>query len=221
MIKIKDLSFRYNKHFSLSIDELIIKAGEIFTIIGPNGAGKTTLLNIIAMFERPEAGSIEIFGQDILNGADRLSLRRKMSFVFSQPYLLNDTVYNNIYLPLKLRGIRDNPRVEQVLSLFNIGCLRNRNSLVLSEGQKHRVALARAFLAKPKLILLDEPFLSLDLSYKESLINELRKIIKRDKITAIFVTQDRNEVMSFSDAMAVMDEGRILQQGSPRDIFTS
>lgn len=220
MINIKNLSFSYNKHFNLSIDELVVKEGEIFTLIGPNGAGKTTLLNIIAMFEQPETGSIEIFGHDILDSVDRLSLRRKMSFIFSQPYLLNNTVYKNIYLPFKLRGIKDNQRVEQILSLFKIDCLRNVDTAALSHGQRHRVALARAFVTKPKLILLDEPFLSLDLSYKESLINELRNIIKKNKVTAIFVTQDQNEALSFSDTIAVMKDGRILQQGSPQDIFT-
>lgn len=220
MIKIENLRLEYNKRFNLFVDDLIIQKGEILTIIGPNGAGKTTLLNILAMFEKPESGSIEVFGNNILNGIDKLALRRQMSFVFSQAYLVNSSVSDNISLPLKLRGIHNAHNVKEMFEVFEIGHLRDSNASTLSQGEKHRVALARAFVTNPKLILLDEPFLSLDRRYKESLIETLRKIIKTRAITAIFVTQDQTEALSLADNMAVMKDGRILQLGKPDEIFT-
>lgn len=220
MIKIKNLRLEYSERFSLCIDGLTIEKGEIFTIIGPNGAGKTTLLNIIAMFEKPKCGDIEVFGNNILNGIDKLAVRRQMSFVFSQTYLTNSSVYDNISLPLKLRGDKSAGRVEEMLEVFKINHIKNSNATVLSQGEKHRVALARAFVTSPKLVLLDEPFLSLDRRYKESLIETLHKIIKARSITAIFVTQDQTEALSLSDTMVVMKDGRVLQLGRPNEIFT-
>lgn len=219
MISIKNLSLEYDKGFKLFIENLIVREGEILAIIGPNGAGKTTLLNIIAMFDNPNKGSVEVFGQNILNGIDRLVLRRKMSFVFSQPYLLNETVYDNIALPLKLRRKCVNERVEEMLGFFKITHLRKHNAFTLSQGQRHRVALARAFVMEPKLILLDEPFLSLDKNFKESIIYDLRKVIKHNKITTVFVTQDQTEALNIADTIVVMKDGRILQQDTPENIF--
>jgi len=220
MVKISNLNLEYSKRFSLSVDNLVIEEGKIFTIIGPNGAGKTTLLNVIAMFDRPQGGRVEVFGRDVSDGKNSLSFRRQMSFVFSQPYLLNKTVYENVLLPLRLRGFADGKRAEEMLDLFKITHLRNDNAALLSQGERHRVTLARAFVSNPKLLLLDEPFSSLDRRYKESLIGDLRGIIRSNRITAIFVTQDHAEALSLADSMAVMKDGKILQQGRPQDIFT-
>ncbi len=220
MVKISNLNLEYSKRFSLSVDNLVIEEGKVFTIIGPNGAGKTTLLSVIAMFDRPRSGRVEVFGQDVLNGKSSLSLRRQISFVFSQPYLLNKTVYENVFLPLRLRGFTDGKRAEEMLELFKIAHLRNDNAALLSQGERHRVTLARAFVSNPKLLLLDEPFLSLDPRYKESLIGDLRRMIKSNRITTIFVTQDQTEALGLADNMAVMKDGKVLQQGKPQDIFT-
>ncbi len=219
IIHIKNLSLKYQSYFSLNIDKLSVEKGEILSIIGPNGAGKTTLLNIIAMFDKPNTGSVEVFGADIAVVKDKTALRRKMSFVFSQPYLLNETVFNNIFLPLKFRCSFDKARVEKMLELFKIAHLRNSFANNLSQGEKHRVCLARTFITEPKLILLDESFSSLDKRYKESLIHELRGIIKSNNTTAIFVTQDQSESLSMADTMAVMKDGKILQKDSPQNIF--
>jgi tungstate transport system ATP-binding protein len=219
MIKIKNLKLRYSDRFNLCIEDLAVNEGNIFTVIGPNGAGKTTLLNIIAMFDKVDIGSVEVFGKDTAKIRNKLPLRREMSFVFSQPYLLKQTVFNNISLPLKLRGIFDKARVEKMLELFKIGHLRDSLANNLSQGEKHRVCLARAFITEPKLVLLDESFSSLDKRYKESLIHELRGIIKSNTTTALFVTQDHSEALSMADTMAVMKDGRILQQDRPQNIF--
>lgn len=220
MIRIKNLKLDFPGRLNLFIDKLAIEKGKVFTIIGPNGAGKSTLLNIIALFQEPDKGVIEISGKNILNLKNKLAFRRKISFVFSRPYLFDQTVHNNIALPLRLRGIRDFKAVDEMLDLFKISHLKANKALTLSQGEMHRAALARAFVTKPELILLDEPFLSLDPVYKESLINDLRGIIKSNEITVVFVTQDQTEALTLADTIAVMKGGRILQQGSPQNVFT-
>lgn len=218
MIKIKELNLAYNSRFRLYVDSLEIRDG-IFTIIGPNGAGKTTLLNIIGLFEKAQAAQLEVLGWDILKRKDTLSLRRMMSVVFSQPYLLNGTVYNNIALPLGLRARRDFRKVDKMCEFFKIAHLKSHNATKLSQGEMHRVALARAFVTEPRLVLMDEPFSSLDPPYKEALIDDLHKIIKLNKISAVFITQDQFEALSLADEIAVMKDGRILQYGSPVEVF--
>lgn len=219
MIEIDNLKLQYSPFFTLAVRRLVIVKGEILCIIGPNGAGKTSLLNSIALFEDSYSGDIKIGGKDARLYKSRLDLRRRMSFVFAQPYLLNETVYSNICLPLKLRGRRDSAKAAEMLEFFKIGHLKDKNARVLSQGEKHRVSLARAFVSQPQLLLLDEAFLSLDERFKESLIRDLRKIIEREKITVIFATQDQREALSMADTIVVMKNGRILQQGKPQDIF--
>lgn len=220
MIRIENLKLVFPGRLNLSIDKLSVEESTILTIIGPNGSGKTTLLNIIALFQKPDSGAMEIFGENILNLRNRLAYRRKISFIFSQPYLFNETVYDNVALPLRLRGAHDLRVVDEMLDLFKIAHLKMNLATTLSQGEKHRVSLARALACRPQLLLFDEPFSSLDPRFKESLINDLRRIIKRNRITTIFVTQDHFEALALCDTMAVMVNGRILQQGRPQDIFT-
>ncbi len=220
MIKLKDFNFTFSSGFNLAVENLEIPEGGVFTIIGPNGAGKTSLLNVFALFQRINRGSLEIFGKGAYNPGNMFALRRAMSFVFSEPFLLNDTVFNNVALPLKFRGRMDGARVNEMLEFFRIINLQGRKANSLSQGEKHRVSLARAFVTQPRLVLLDEPFLSLDPKIKESLIADLRAMIKLNKITAVLVTQDQFEALSLADTMAVMMNGRILQQARPEDIFS-
>lgn len=219
MIKIRDLRLAFPGRLDLSIEKLSIEKGKIFTIIGPNGAGKSTLLNILALFQKSDQGTIEVSGRDIFHLKDTLSYRRSISFVFSRPYLFSDTVSRNIALPLNWRGINDPGAIGEMLDLFEIGSLKEANAVTLSQGQMHRVALARAFVTRPQLVLLDEPFLSLDPRYKETLVGQLRRIIHREGTTAIFVTQDHVEALSLADDLAVMKDGALLQQGKPQDLF--
>jgi len=220
MIKLSGLRLAFDSGFSLDVDSLKIRAGEVFAIIGPNGAGKTTLLNSMAMLNRPAAGTLEIMGKDALASANKLPLRRAMSAVFSQPYLLNDTVFNNVALPLRLRGLRDSAAVNAALELFRIAHLKDRNGRTLSQGESHRAALARAFVTKPKLLLLDEPFAALDERVKESITRDLRRVIKTSGAAAVLVTQDQAGALTLADTLAVLVNGRILQQGEPQEIFS-
>lgn len=220
MIKIEDLKLVFPGRLDLSIGNLSIEEGKIFTVIGPNGAGKSTLLNILALFQKPDQGSIEVFGCDIFHLKDALSYRRSISFIFSRPYLFCDTVYHNIALPLQWRGINDAKAVSAMLDLFEIGPLKDANAGTLSQGQMHRVALARALVTRPKLLLLDEPFLSLDPRYKETLVGSLRRIIHSEGTTVIFVTQDHVEALRLADDLTIMKDGALLQRGKPQDLFT-
>lgn len=220
MIKIKNLKLSFSGRMNLAIDNLFIEEGKIFSVIGPNGAGKTTLLNIISLFQKPDSGSIKIWDKNILDTKDAVAFRRKVSFIFSQPYLFSGTVYDNIALPLRLRGINDVKSIDQMLGLFKIGHLKSNVAKTLSQGEKYRLSLARAFVSRPEIVLLDEPFLSLDIPFKESIMHDLRKIIKSSKITAMLVTQDQKEALAFADTLAVMINGRILQQSIPLDVFS-
>ncbi len=219
MVKLKDLDFTAPHGFRLVIDNFNVAEGEVVAVIGPNGAGKTTLLNILALLQDADAGTLELLGDDAGHPARRLALRRAMSFVFSQPCLLNDTVHNNVRLPLKLRGERDDGRVDKALAQFRVAGLKDRNARALSQGERHRVSLARAFVTKPRLVLLDEPFSSLDARVKESVIQDLRGILKDSKTAAVLVTQDQSEALALAGSIAVIKDGRILQRAAPLEIF--
>jgi tungstate transport system ATP-binding protein len=220
MIKLTDLRLSFDTGFKLAVDSLNIREGEVFAIIGPNGAGKTTLLNAMALLREPSSGSLEIMGRDALAPANKMFLRRAMSVVFSQPYLTNDTVYNNVALPLKLRGRKDHAVVEEMLELFRISRLKGRNAKTLSQGESHRAALARAFVIRPKLVLLDEPFISLDARVRDSITRDLRAVVKASNAAVALVTQDQTGALTLCDTLAVIVNGKILQQGAPQDVFS-
>jgi len=220
MIKLRNLDLRLPSGFALAIDSLDIKEGEVFAIIGPNGAGKTTLLNVLALLRETNPGALEIGGANALAAANRTGLRRSMSYLFSRPYLVNDTVYNNVLLPLKFRGERDAGRVAEMLEIFRITHLRDRGTGQLSQGERHRVSLARAFVTRPKLVLLDEPFSSLDARVKETIISDLGRITRAAKTTVVLVTQDQEEALALADTLAVIKDGCLLQRGEPQELFS-
>jgi tungstate transport system ATP-binding protein len=220
MIRARGLTLKVNPEFTLSVDSLDVAAGEVFAVIGPNGAGKTTLLNTLALLREAGSGSLELLGRNALLPENKLFLRRSMSVVFSQPYLINNSVYENVALPLKLRGLKDGAAVEKALELFKITHLKDRSARTLSQGESHRAALARAFVTSPKLVLLDEPFGSLDARVKETIARDLRRALKAAYPAAVLlVTQDQGEALTLCDKLAVMAGGRIAQQGAPQDLF--
>ncbi|HBA60871.1 MAG TPA: hypothetical protein DCZ92_08635 [Elusimicrobia bacterium] len=220
MITLSGLVIELSTGFSLRVDGLRVKKGETFALIGPNGAGKTTLLNALALLQEIKAGELKIGGKDALRKAHRLELRRSMSYLFSRPYLAGGSVYENIVLPLKFRGVKDSGQAAEMLELFKIAHLRDRDSRQLSQGERHRVSLARAFVTRPKLVLLDEPFSSLDARAKESIIADLSKITKARRTTLVLVTQDQEEALALADTLAVLKGGRLLQSATPQEIFS-
>jgi ABC-type Fe3+/spermidine/putrescine transport system ATPase subunit len=205
---------------------LEVRRGEVFTLLGPSGCGKTTTLRLVAGLERPDGGEITLRGRVVASVPRRVYLppnRRNLGMVF-QSYAIwpHMTVFDNIAYPLKLRGtkraaIRD--KVEHVLGLVGLEGLEARAATLLSGGQMQRLALCRALVYEPDLLLLDEPFSNLDAKLREQMRVELKLLQRRLGITVLFVTHDQIEALSLSDRIAVMQRGRVEQVGPPRSLY--
>ncbi|WP_119387972.1 ABC transporter ATP-binding protein [Taklimakanibacter lacteus] len=200
--------------------DVTIRENEFFTLLGPSGCGKTTLLRLIAGFDFPTEGEIRLYGEDI---APLPPFKRPVNTVF-QNYALfpHMTVAQNIGFGLEMLG-KPRPeiaqRVTEMLKLVRMEELRNRRTSQISGGQQQRVALARALAPRPKVLLLDEPLSALDFKLRKDMQIELKRLQHETGITFIFVTHDQEEALTMSDRIAVMSKGRILQIGSPRDIY--
>ncbi|MBC7263923.1 MAG: ABC transporter ATP-binding protein [Chloroflexi bacterium] len=223
-LEVRNLIHEYDGKRVLSISRLEIYPGEIFAVIGPNGAGKSTLLRILNLLEKPSCGEIVVGGVLVGPSTNTLLLRRKMVMVFQEPLLFNSTVFENIAYGLRVRKYSRaeiERRVNQFLAKFDIHHLSGHHALRLSGGEAQRVSLARALVFEPEVLLLDEPFASLDTPTKEALSEDLERVIREMKLTTVYVTHDRTEALTFADRMAVMDKGEILQIGTPEEIFNS
>ncbi|MDR1929156.1 MAG: ABC transporter ATP-binding protein [Treponema sp.] len=201
---------------------LSIKKGEFFSLLGPSGCGKTTLLRILAGFESPDTGSVSFDGSDILSLAPN---QRQANTVF-QNYALfpHLTVYENVAFSLRLkkksRG-ETASRVKDYLKLVQLEAHAGKKPNQLSGGQKQRVAIARALINEPRVLLLDEPLSALDAKLRQHMLIELDQIHDKIGITFIYVTHDQQEALSVSDHIAVMDQGDVLQVGTPHEIYES
>ncbi|MDX1434548.1 MAG: ABC transporter ATP-binding protein, partial [Gammaproteobacteria bacterium] len=199
---------------------LSIHESEFFTLVGPSGCGKTTLLRLIAGFEQPSTGDVLLYGKSL---ARLPPYRRPVNTVF-QSYALfpHLTVDRNVAFGLQMQGIdpRDiGQRVEEALALVKLEGYGSRRPQQLSGGQQQRVALARALANRPKVLLLDEPLSALDFKLRKGMQLELKRLQLETGITFIFVTHDQEEALTMSDRIAVMNEGRILQVGSPTEVY--
>jgi putative spermidine/putrescine transport system ATP-binding protein len=199
---------------------LEIAQGEFFAMLGPSGSGKTTCLRLIAGFEQPTAGHIEIFGETA-EGVP--PYRRNVNTVF-QDYALfpHMTILDNVAYGLMVRGVDRTSRhgkAEAALKLVALGGYGARRPGQLSGGQRQRVALARALVNEPKVLLLDEPLGALDLKLREQMQVELKSLQRQLGITFVFVTHDQGEALSMADRVAVFNEGKIVQVGTPEDIY--
>ena len=200
--------------------DLEIAAGEFFSMLGPSGSGKTTVLRLIAGFEQPTSGTIELFGQDVTK---RAPFDRDVNTVF-QDYALfpHMNVIDNVAYGLRVRGIgrkERNERAARALASVRLEQLAGRKPSQLSGGQRQRVALARATVVEPKVLLLDEPLGALDLKLREQMQVELKEIQRDLGITFIFVTHDQEEALTLSDRIAVFNNGRIEQLGTPDELY--
>ena len=219
-IRVAGLGKTYGDFHALSDIDLDIAAGEFLPLLGPSGSGKSTLLMSIAGFVQPTSGNIFVSGHSIV---DMLPERRNFGVVF-QGYALfpHMTVRENLAYPLKVRGetraaIR--ARVAETLELVQLGHLADRMPRQLSGGQQQRVALARALVFSPEVLLLDEPMGALDKKLRHDLQLELRELHRRLGRTFVNVTHDQEEAMTMSDRIAIMNAGRIIQLGAPRDLY--
>jgi putative spermidine/putrescine transport system ATP-binding protein len=200
--------------------DLEVRRGEFFTLLGPSGSGKTTCLRMIAGFERPDEGRIELAGEDV----SRLPpAERDVNTVF-QDYALfpHMSVGDNVAYGLKVKKVAKAERarrVEEALAMVRLEGYGDRRPSQLSGGQRQRVALARALVNRPRVLLLDEPLGALDLKLRQQLQVELKRIQAEVGITFVYVTHDQDEALTMSDRIAVMDGGHVLQVGSPRDVY--
>jgi iron(III) transport system ATP-binding protein len=201
--------------------------GECFTLLGPSGCGKTVLLRLIAGFEKPDAGSIRIGDRMVADAASSVNVppnERGLGVVF-QDYAVwpHMSVFENIAYPLKLAGVERRElqaRVMESIAQVNLGSLEDRLPSQLSGGQQQRVALARALVAKPALLLLDEPLCNLDANLREEMRFEIKELQRNLGITILYVTHDQEIALAISDRLAIMDEkGSIRQIGPPAEVF--
>ncbi|MCL2066867.1 MAG: ABC transporter ATP-binding protein [Treponema sp.] len=201
---------------------LEIKKGEFFSLLGPSGCGKTTLLRIIAGFEQPDCGTVTFDGHDVLSVPPN---RRPANTVF-QSYALfpHLSVFENVAFSLRLKKAADKEietRVNEYLNLVQLEGHAHKKPNQLSGGQKQRVAIARALINQPSVLLLDEPLSALDAKLRQRMLIELDTIHDTIGITFIYVTHDQQEALSVSDRLAVMNQGNVLQVGTPHDIYES
>jgi len=222
-IEIRNLFKRFRNVVAVNHIALEVDKGEMLTLLGPSGCGKTTTLRCIAGLEKPEEGEIVIDGKPMLANGFVHPSKRGVGMVF-QNYAVwpHMKVYKNVVYGLRLQKIsRENiaARALEVLELVGLKGLEERYPTQLSGGQQQRVALARALVRNPKVLLLDEPLSNLDAKLREKMRFEIKSLVRRMGITAVYVTHDQAEAMVISDRIAVMDSGNVVQVGTPQDIY--
>jgi spermidine/putrescine ABC transporter ATP-binding subunit len=223
-IVIRGLTKRFGSVVAVDNVDLVINSNEFLTLLGPSGCGKTTTLRCIAGLEPPDSGEIYI-GDQMVWGAGRMvpAHKRHLGMVF-QSYAIwpHMTVYNNVAFPLKIQGMNRNDErhyVEEALKLVGLADYGQRYPSQISGGQQQRVALARAIVARPSVILYDEPLSNLDAKLREQMRVELRHLHERLGVTSVYVTHDQQEAMALSDQLCIMNNGKIVQKGKPREIY--
>jgi tungstate transport system ATP-binding protein len=222
LLTLSDIVVRHGRTTVFEVPRLEIFHGETLALIGPNGAGKSTLLRVMGLLQTPSAGAIHFRG-DRANGSNTLVMRRRMASVLQEPLLLNASVYANAALGLKIRRLDRTEirrRVLPWLERLGIAHLAERRARTLSGGELQRTSLARALALDPELLLLDEPFSSLDPSTRESLLVDLRDILRQTAVTAVFVTHDRHEAFMLGTRIGVLSGGKLLQLGAGAEVFT-
>ncbi|MGZ5359380.1 MAG: ABC transporter ATP-binding protein [Solirubrobacterales bacterium] len=219
-IRLSGVSKRYGAVVAVATVDLEIARGEFFTLLGPSGSGKTTTLRMIAGFEEPDSGTVELGGRDVTALAP---YDREVNTVF-QDYALfpHMTVAENVEYGLRVRGVAKGKRRErgaESLEMVRLGGYGGRKPGELSGGQRQRVALARAIVNRPRVLLLDEPLGALDLKLREQMQVELKTIQQEVGITFVYVTHDQEEALTMSDRIAVFNDGLIEQVGAPAEIY--
>ncbi len=219
-VKFASVSRHYGAVRAVDAVDLEIAEGEFFAMLGPSGSGKTTCLRLIAGFEQPTSGSIEIFSE---RAEGVPPYRRNVNTVF-QDYALfpHLSILDNVAYGLMVKGVNKPDRLkaaEDALAMVKLPGYGTRTPAQLSGGQRQRVALARALVNKPRVLLLDEPLGALDLKLREQMQEELKTLQKALGITFIFVTHDQSEALSMADRVAVFNNGKIVQAGSPVEVY--
>ncbi|MBP6019165.1 MAG: ABC transporter ATP-binding protein [Burkholderiaceae bacterium] len=219
-LEVRQLTKKYGKTISLDSASLAMQDGEFLTLLGPSGSGKTTLLSLIAGLIHPDSGEVWIDGK---NATDLPSKKRGLGLVF-QNYALfpHLTIYENIAFPLRMRRIAESQiktQVAEVLEIVRLSHLAERLPAQLSGGQQQRVALARCFVYKPSIILMDEPLGALDKRLRDHMQIEIRRLSQERNASVIYVTHDQEEALVMSDRICLVNEGRIEQIGTPHQLY--
>ena len=224
-IEVRGVSKRFGSFVALTDVSLAVQTGELVALLGPSGGGKTTLLRIIAGLDTPDVGSVLFEGED----ATRRNARdRSVGFVFQHYALFRHlTVFENVAFGLRVRPRDKRPveaelrrRVRELLELVQLDQMAARRPAELSGGQRQRVALARALAVEPSVLLLDEPFGALDAKVRQELRRWLRRLHDDIHLTSVFVTHDQEEALELADRVAIINHGRIEQEGSPEHVVS-
>lgn len=223
-IEVRGVNKKYGSFQALHNINLSVSTGDLIALLGPSGSGKTTLLRIIAGLETPDTGCIFFHGED----ATRLSTRdRKVGFVFQHYALFKQmTVFENVAFGLRVRPrslrlpeTKIRAKVNELLKLVQMEWLADRYPSQLSGGQRQRIALARALAVEPRVMLLDEPFGALDAKVRKELRRWIRHLHNEIRLTSIFVTHDQDEALEVADQVVIMNEGKIIQIGTPEEVY--
>jgi ABC-type Fe3+/spermidine/putrescine transport system ATPase subunit len=225
-LDVRNLVKRFGRVTAVNDVSFSVQQGEVLTLLGPSGCGKTTTLRMVAGFEKPDAGEVDIGGRTVYSAAQRIGIppeKRALGMVF-QSYAIwpHMTVFENVAYPLTVRRTsarETKEKVEQILDLVGLRGYGERSAMALSGGQQQRVALARALVYSPSILLLDEPLSNLDAKLRGQMRIELKRLQERVNVTVLFVTHDQIEAMSLSTRLAVMNQGNIEQIGTPQEVY--
>ena len=218
MIELAGVTKRFGAVTAVDADALTVERGELLAVLGPSGCGKTTMLRLIAGFELPDAGDVRIDGRPVSGAAWVPPERRQVGMVF-QDYALFPHLSVAENVGYGLPRARRRARVDEVLALVGLGGLQERRPHELSGGQQQRVALARALAPEPSIVLLDEPWSNIDPLLRGAMRDDIARILRTAGVTVVLVTHDQEEAFSLADRIALMDAGRIVQVGTPEEMY--
>ena len=220
-IEARSVVKRYGERTVVSVDSLQIHEHEVLAILGPNGAGKSTLFRLLALLEKPDAGSVFYSGEKV--DIHDLAARRRTAAVFQRPLLFQGTVEDNIRFGLRFRRLRRpemKARIQRTLELMGITQLAGADMRTLSGGELQRVALARALALEPEILFLDEPTSNLDVHVRRRFREDLRRVVDNLAATVIIITHEHSEALALAQRVAVIQDGSVVQIGAPEDVFT-
>lgn len=223
LVEVRDLVVMRGARRVLSVEHLAVAEGETLSVVGPNGAGKSTLLLALACLVHPQSGRVLHRGSPV-EKKDELDHRRRIGLVLADPLLLGTSVFENVACGLRFRGVpadEARARVAHWLDRLGIGHLRDRPARQVSSGEAQRVGLARAFVLEPDLLLLDEPFASVDAATRAQLVDDLDDLLRTTPVACVLVTHDLDEAVRVGDRMAVLLDGRIRQEGAPEAVLAA